>query len=183
MPRFSRHDFWHTRLPGAARGSLFSEWLADEGSLTARVVSRCEAFAVAVVRQELARANRDELRLLGITRRERAWVREVALYADGRPVVFAHSVVARENVRGAWRLFAGMGGRPLGAALFADPRVRREPLAFRRLDRRHPLWQAAAKVAGAPDGELWARRSLFFRAGKPLLVTEVFLPEILKLKP
>ncbi|MBA3903463.1 MAG: chorismate--pyruvate lyase [Rhodocyclaceae bacterium] len=183
MSRSPRHDFWHTRLPGETRDLPQRAWLADEGSLTARVASRCRKFSVALVRQELTRPNRDELRLLGLTRRESAWVREVVLKADGRPVVFAHSVLPRENVRGAWRLFAGMGGRPLGAALFADPRIERAPLQFRRLDARHPLWQAAARIVGRVRGELWARRSLFFRRGKPLLVTEVFLPDIKRLKP
>ncbi len=173
---------WLQRLPGAARDLPHRDWLSDAGSLTARVAGHCRWFSVDLVRQALARPHRDEVRALGIPRRERAWVREVVLRADGRPVVFAHSVLPRENVRGAWRLFAGMGGRPLGAALFADPGIRRAPLEFRRLDGRHPLWQAAARIVGPLRGELWARRSLFYRRGKPLLVTEVFLPDIVKLK-
>jgi chorismate--pyruvate lyase len=173
---------WLRRLPGAARTLPHRDWLAHDGSLTARIAARCEVFAVERLRQGLARPHRDEWRPLGIPRRCRAWVRDVVLRADARPVVFAHSVLARENVRGAWRLFAGLGARPLGAALFADPRIARGPLEFRRLDARHPLWQGAARVVPRLKGCLWARRSLFYRRGKALLVTEVFLPDIAKLK-
>lgn len=157
------------------RGHRLRAWLADEGSLTARIQGRCRHFSVTVMRQALIRPHADEARLLGIRRGSLAWVREVVLHADGCPVVFAHSVLPRTSVRGAWRLFAAVGGRPLGAALFADSRIRRGTLAYRRLDARHPLWRATT----GGGHELWARRSLFHRCGKPLLVTEVFLPDIL----
>src|SRR5438132_11988334 len=119
---------------------------------------------------------------MGLAANEQAWVRDVVLWADDRPVVFAHSVLPRAHVRGAWQLFSGMGTRPLGAALFADPRVRRLPLHFRLLDARHALYHGArlAVKFNAQTRELWARRSLFLRGGKSLLVTEVFMPDILE---
>ena len=39
------------------------------------------------------------------------------------------------------------------------------------------LFPLTAALADKPD-ELWARRTLFFYAERPLLVNEVFLPEI-----
>lgn len=173
---------WRRRPDSAARDLPYREWLFAQGSLTARIVSRCKQFSMKVVRQELARAERNEMALLGIRPHELAWVREVVLHADGKPVVFAHSVLPRDNMRGAWRLFAGIGNRPLGHALFADPRIQRTPLFCRRLDARDALWQGAVRHGAANNPDLWARRSLFLRSGKGLLITEVFLPEILNLK-
>jgi chorismate--pyruvate lyase len=46
------------------------------------------------------------------------------------------------------------------------------------VDRRHPLWKRAARLVGDELPTLWARRSLFTRRGRPLLVTEVFLPNL-----
>ncbi len=74
------------------------------------------------------------------------------------------------------------GLEPLAEALFADPLVHRNPLEFRRVDARHPLWKRARRVFGRELPALWARRSLFRRRGRPLMVTEVFLPEILELR-
>ncbi|MBM3356573.1 MAG: chorismate lyase [Betaproteobacteria bacterium] len=153
----------------------------DRGSLTARIQARCAAFHVKLLFQGARRANRDE-RILGAARGAReVLVREVCLYCRTSPVVFAHSVLRRRELRGPWRSLARLGARPLGAALFANPRVRRYPLKFRKLDARDELHARARAVLGARLPALWARRSLFTLRGSPILVTEVFLPGILKL--
>jgi chorismate--pyruvate lyase len=158
-------------------------WLTDHGSLTARIRARCGDFRVQVLSQRLGPPHVDEAAMLGLRRGELAWVREVLLIADGRPVVFARSVLPRRNVRGAWNLFHGIGSRPLGAALFADPRIAREPLTAARIDCRDARYHRAIASAGiAPvRAGLWARRSVFRLRGRALLVTEVFLPAILEL--
>jgi len=76
----------------------------------------------------------------------------------------------------------GLGNRPLAEALFTDPLVSRRPLEFVRVDFRHPLWKRARQVFGKPFPALWARRSLFMKRGRPLMVTEVFLPALLELR-
>jgi chorismate--pyruvate lyase len=132
-------------------------------------------------RQTLARTSVDERALLGASARELVITREVFLYCAGTPVVFAHSVVRREGLRGPWRWLGNLGARPLGAALFSDPRVARTPLVFRAIGAHHPLFRSAAVRLAAPPRALWARRSIFLRKGVPLLVTEVFLPGVLEL--
>jgi chorismate--pyruvate lyase len=125
---------------------------------------------------------------LGIAPQQLAWSREVFLYADDQPVVFAHSALAREHLRGAWSAVRTLGNQPLGALLFAHPLVERKPLQYKALRNTHPLYQRAAALlrGGSYDTAaqahcLWARRSLFFLHDAPLLVTEVFLPGILLL--
>ena len=92
--------------------------------------------------------------------------------------VFAHSVLPRASLRGGWCGITRLGTKPLGEALFTDPRIRRLGLTMRRLDARHPLYRAAARHTGLTAHYLWARRSVFCLNGHPLLVTEVFLPAI-----
>jgi chorismate--pyruvate lyase len=99
--------------------------------------------------------------------------------------VFAHSVIDAGALRGRWRWLAGLGARPLGEALFRDPRVRRGPLAYRQLRAPDPRYLGAAAELSArgqpvPPG-LWARRSVFRAGGRQLLVTEVFLPAVASL--
>jgi len=157
-------------------------WLRDHGSLTQRIQQRCEKFAVQPVRSGLARIAFDEASLLGIAPHHLAYSREVFLFADGQPVVFAHSATACEHLRGAWKTMRGLGNRSLGSLLFTHPLVIRQPLRFKALRSHHPLYRSAAQTLGAAPDTLWARRSLFTLHGAPLLVTEVFLPEIIKLK-
>jgi chorismate--pyruvate lyase len=111
----------------------------------------------------------------------RVLVREVLLICDGRPVVFAHTVLDPEDLSGPWRSVATLGNRPLGAALFADPRICRCPLRIRKLGRHHELHRHVSATMDDAPARLWARRSLFRLHDSPILVTEVFLPEILKL--
>lgn len=168
--------------PGLSSASLpYRGWLLDRGSLTRRIQYRCEKFRVRPVRQRLARPHSDERGVLGLHEGGWALIREVFLYCGDNPVVFAHSVLAMEHLRGEWRALSKLGDKPLGAALFANPMIRRAPLQFRRLDPHHALYRSACQAAPMPPGHLWARRSLFILHGKPMLVTEVFLPDILKL--
>jgi chorismate--pyruvate lyase len=157
-------------------------WLGDSSSLTARIEARCAQLRVKVLAQGLSRPHHDEAILLGLRAGELACTREVLLIADDRPVVYARSLLAREDLRGAWRMFAGIGERPLGAVLFADPLVHRAPLNVHRLDARDKRYCRVARFARLEEREaLWARRSCFMRHECPLIVCEVFLPAILEL--
>jgi chorismate-pyruvate lyase len=57
--------------------------------------------------------------------------------------------------------------------LFHDPLVSRRPMEYRKLPKGHALL-----VAAGIGRHAWARRSVFLKQGQPLLVTEVFYPEI-----
>jgi chorismate--pyruvate lyase len=157
-------------------------WLAWRGSLTWRIAARAGGLRVQVLRQALRFPNEDEYRQLGQPAHRRALVREVVLHAAGRPVVLAHSIAAWRDLSGVWRGLRGLGSRPLAEALFTDPLVARRSLEFVRIDARHPLGRRARQVFRREFPPLWARRSRFVKRGRPLLVTEVFLPELLELR-
>ena len=179
MSKHATDRFWHNAVLGY--GADLTPWLRDRGSLTQRIQHRCKHFAVHSVCSGLARIALDESALLGIAPQQLAWSREVFLYADGQPVVFAHSVVAREHLRSAWLAVRTLGNKPLAAVLFAHPLVERKPLHYKALRDTHSLYRRAAKVLVEPPHKLWARRSLFYLHDAPLLVTEIFLPGILRL--
>jgi chorismate--pyruvate lyase len=153
-------------------------WLGDRGSLTRRLRSHCAEFRVEPLGTGLARPNPDEYALLGLAVGVSAYVREVLLVCNGAPVVFAHSVLPYASLRGGWNGISRLGSRPLGEALFSNRRIQRQPLAFRHLRQGHPLFDALARRHATTVDALWARRSVFCLDAQPLLVTEVFLPEI-----
>ena len=167
------------RLPIGA--GAYRPWLTDRGSLTGRIARRCPAVRVQVLFQGLRRPDRDERFLFGDHSGARVLVREVFLVCSDTPVVFAHTVVDPRHLCGAWRGILRLGNRPLGAALFADPRVRRYPLQQKKLGPHHELHARLKTFMGRPPPRLWGRRSLFRLRDSPILVTEVFLPGILRL--
>ncbi|MDD4964934.1 MAG: chorismate lyase [Gallionella sp.] len=172
--------FWRRDTLGCP--AALHPWLHDHGSLTQRIQQRCSQFAVHPIRSGLARIAYDEAALLGIPPHQLAYSREVFLYADGQPVVFAHSTLAAADLRGAWAAVSQLGNKPLGTLLFSHPLIRRMPLHFKALRPHHPLYRRAIAHLPYRPSHLWARRSLFYLHHAPLLVTEVFLPEIFDLR-
>jgi chorismate--pyruvate lyase len=176
-----RDPRWKSSPTRAAVPASIIPWLRDPGSLTARIAGRCRAFRVQVCGEYFALPCSDEAAVIQLADSRWAWTREVLLFADSRPVVFAHSVLAPRDLRGAWHMARGMGNRPLGAALFADHQIHRGLLTCIRLQPGHPLHERASLAVKQSLPSLWARRSCFHRHGRPLLVTEVFLPDIFQL--
>ena len=170
---------WHNTLVGVP--AEMRAWLLDRGSLTQRISCRCADFAVQEVCQRDARPLLDEAAMAGVAGQQRALLRDVFLYCGTTPVVFAHSVLPYPSLSGRWTNLSRLGNRPLGAALFSDPLVRRECLQFRKIDWRHPLYRQAGIIMTHPPSYMWARRSLFALSARRILVTEIFLPSILTL--
>ncbi|SFP86659.1 chorismate lyase [Nitrosomonas cryotolerans] len=170
---------WHPALISISCRNR--SWLQDRGSLTRRIQARCNDFHVRPVFQSLAKVYKDEWTIMGLRYGELAMVREVYLYCGDTPVIFAHSVVARKDLRGAWRGLSGLGNRSLGTVLFTNPRIKRTPLEFKKLNAGHFLFVRACSKLQSRPSNLWARRSLFTLQGQSILVTEVYLPAILEL--
>jgi len=169
---------WSTTLLGTHD---WRDWLSNHGSLTRRLRQRCPDFRVRRLRQNIDLPHPDERTPLDLRPGQRALIREVLLDCGETPLVFAHTVVPLASLHGPWQALTGLGNRPLGEALFANPRVARHPLEYRRVDPRHPLHRAACRSTRTNYPSLWARRSLFALEGHPLLVNEVFLPAVLDL--
>ncbi|MBQ0753963.1 MAG: chorismate lyase [Gammaproteobacteria bacterium] len=146
-----------------------ADWIADNGSLTQRL-QRLGRFHVIPQRQIIAPPRAEEARLLGLAPRRAALIREVLLYLDDTPVVFARSVLPLASLRGRNRILGHMARRSLGAELFKAPRAQRER-----------VWTANANISEIPAidaPQCFGRQSLFRKRGKPLLVAEFFLPAL-----
>jgi chorismate lyase len=167
----------------------FHHWLINSASLTARLQQKYAHFAVKPVAVKYAKAIADEAALLHLPARKTALIREVLLLGNNQPVVFAHSVLPRTSLRGAWNGLGRLGNKPLGATLFANPKVKRTPLSYKKLSKNHVLYRQAVKhllnaqqisqkTTQVPPF-LWARRSIFSLNCATILVTEIFLPSLL----
>lgn len=174
-PLWAGHRRWsRNRIPDG----LLS-WMLDSGSLTDRLKSACSGqFRVQVLNERWKRPRWDENRTLGVRASTIAWVRQVQLLCNGIPWVFARTVIPVTTLTGAQRRLACLGSRPLGAFLFADPGMLRDPMELAPLRPGHAMFSEAVAGLDQKPGEIWGRRSVFRLRGKPLLVTEVFLPPV-----
>ena len=154
--------------------NLLATWLQDSGSLTARLIDLSEGdFQVKVLRQQLAIPSRDEQQILGMKHPVRALIREVVLMGAGHPWVFARSLLPITSLCGPLRHLRKQNTRPLGAFLFSQPHLERSDIQIARIGNPH----AYVPTFLTKGQELWGRRSVFYLESKPLLVSEVFLPE------
>ena len=177
ISHFARELRWsaHPRPPSPLQPSTaLRSWLLDSGSLTAKLLKLSHGeFKVQVLRQVHARASRSEVLALGIKVNELCLIREVILRGDNQPWVFARSVLPLSSLTGSLRHLRKQGTRPLGAFLFSQPHLKRSPIALALISGHHAYLPEALMGANP----VWGRRSIFSIDDKPLLVSEVFLPD------
>ncbi len=170
---YLRHQLFNQSIPN----SLLT-WLFDASSLTARLVKLCgNDFSVRVISQRWQLLSAEEAQAMALDHSGAALVRQVLLCCGDTPLVYARTVIPGITTKGAQRRYSNMGNRPLGAMLFADRTMMREEVQVAMLPVSHEGHQYAK-----PDELVWGRRSVFRVAGKPLLVSEYFYPELLNLK-
>ncbi len=169
----------HGRTLRAAIPARVRPWLLDPSSLTARLQRSCRGrFAVRVLGQGWQRPMVNEELRLGMRHGGLALLREVQLLCDGHPWVYARTVIPYSTLRGPQRRLARLGSRPLGAVLFADRSMHRDEVELVRIPEGDALHARATWQTGQVVGTVWGRRSVFRVGGKPLLVSEFFLPGI-----
>jgi len=169
----------HPRLFRRDAPAGLVDWLLDSGSLTRRLRQVCPGqFRVRVLWQGWNRPSFDEARVLGLRLEAWAWTREVQLLCNDQPWVFARTLIPARTLNGRGRRLTQLGTRPLGEVLFADPGIRRGPVAIARIISGQRLHQRAFAGLAEPPDAIWGRRSVFWIADRPLLVCEIFLPAL-----
>lgn len=184
--RFGNHVFepvWRSRemLLGRSVPDDMAPWLFEQGSLTRRILLHCNnKFRVEVLSQNWQRPMLNEAIRLGVHPEHHALIREVLLYCGETPWVFARSVLPHKTLTGPRRSLGKLGNRPLGEILFSDPSILRDALEIAEINKGQRMFNCATQsLINTPDS-VWGRRSVFYLHKKPLLVNEVFLPDILK---
>jgi len=168
----------HNRFRCGAIPPDLSNWLLDPESLTLRLQQLCPGrFEVRIVSQQRGRPALNEAQALGMRRGSHALIRQVQLLCGGRPWVFARTVIPVNSLHGELKHLARLGTRPLGGVLFADPGMRRGVVELACIQPGQALYSAATAHLRKRPPAIWGRRSVFTIARKPLLVSEVFLPD------
>ncbi|MGV3345279.1 chorismate lyase [Enterobacteriaceae bacterium LUAb1] len=133
-------------------------WLMEEDSMTQRFETYCNAVTVTLLHEEFVAVDDVSAEALHLPKASRYWLREILLCGDGEPWLVGRTVVPESTLNGPERVLKHLGTQPLGRYLFASSRLTRdfiEPGQYKTL---------------------WGRRSRLCLSGKPLLLTELFLP-------
>lgn len=150
-------------------------WLLDEASLTKKLEKKCQEFTVEVKQQLNTNAEQATLSP-HFPVPEQVLVREVLLYCDGIPNVFAQTEIPYSTLSDKQQNLANLGTEPLGRVIFQDKTLQRSNIEIAEFTVGSPLHLYCASLQQPCEHSLWARRSIFYIENKPLLVSEVFLP-------
>jgi len=130
-------------------------WIRDDQSLTQKLKKKYHDFRVEVHKQEELEIYNHEINML--ENEKKFIVREVSLYGDNQPVVFARSVIPKNSKTDS---IIKIGNKPLGEILFNDPNIIRGPIEI------------------TFHNNIWGRRSVFVMDNCRILVSEFFLEKI-----
>ena len=160
-------------------------WLLDPNSLTARLKSHCQQFRVELLGQKIETCQQNESVDL-IPSGTKILVREVLLFCDDKPQVFARSLLPLSSLTGAEQALANLGTQSLGQVLFNNPSLERQTIEVAMFNAESSVGKLAkyldmpirkTKESSQYSENLWGRRSIFVLENKPLMVAEVFLPD------
>ena len=134
------------------------DWLMLEDSMTKRFEQYGKPVSVTLLNEEFIHrdALTSEQHLL--PEEPRYWLRELLLCVGDEPWLAGRTVVPESTLCGPELALQQLGQTPLGRYLFTSSQLTRDFIEIGRHD------------------ALWGRRSRLRLSGKPLLLTELFLP-------
>ena len=154
---------WYSVQSWALEQTSHGAWLLESASLSRRLAQYCQHFTVTVLAQIMisnSHLSVMERQLIGDSD---CLEREVMLYGDQQPWVFARTLIPITTLSGAEQDLVDLGNIPLGYRVFNDRNSRRDALEVANL--------------GTQQQPRWARRSRLWINEKPMLVAELFLTE------
>lgn len=149
-------NFFPEIPPGLS--SAYLDWLLLEDSMTKRFEQHCQKVTVRIVREGFLPVDNELPEVDLLPAAGRYWLREIILCGDGEPWLLGRTVVPESTLAGPERALQNLGDTPLGRYLFSASTLTRDYIEIGR------------------SAALWGRRSRLRLSGKPLLLTELFLP-------
>ncbi len=134
------------------------DWLLLEDSMTKRFEQQGKQVSVTLIQEGFVTSDMLDGERHLLPDDTRYWVREILLCADGEPWLAGRTVVPESTLTGPELALQKLGTTPLGRYLFTSSTLTRDFIEVGRYD------------------TLWGRRSRLRLGGKPLLLTELFLP-------
>lgn len=134
------------------------DWLLLEDSMTKRFEAWCRKVSVTVLFEGWVSYAQVGEEAAFLPEESQYWLREIVLSGDNVPWLTGRTVVPASTLSGPELALQQLGTTPLGRYLFTASEMTRD------------------FIQPGCSGDLWGRRSRLRLSGKPLLLTELFLP-------
>ena len=158
--QFNKLTSW---MPGTkflkVENSEILSWLNEPGSITSRIKSFSD-FKLKLLRDGLGEVDANEDDLIISNYRENN-IREVLLYSDEEPLIYAKSVIPLETIRLGLGVLGNLKENPLGDILFSNPEIKKKYMLFAKFESNKKIF--------------YGRKGIYTVKGYPFSVCEIFL--------
>ena len=134
-------------------------WLNEPGSITSRIKSFSD-FKLKLLRDGPGEVDASEDDLIISNYRENN-IREVLLYSNEEPLIYAKSVIPLETIRLGLGILGNLKENPLGDILFSNPEIKKKYMLFAKFESNKKIF--------------YGRKGIYTVKGFPFSVCEIFL--------
>ena len=134
-------------------------WLNESGSITSRIKSFSD-FKLKLLRDSPGEVDAAVDDLI-ISNYKENNIREVLLYSDEEPLIYAKSIIPLETIRRGLGVLGNLKENPLGDILFSNPEIKKEYMLFSKFELNKKIF--------------YGRKGIYTVRGFPFSVCEIFL--------
>ena len=134
-------------------------WLNEPGSITSRIKSFSD-FKLKLLRDGPGEVDAAEDDLI-ISNYKENNIREVLLYSNEEPLIYAKSIIPLETIRLGLGILGNLKENPLGDILFSNPEIKKKYMLFAKFESNKKIF--------------YGRKGIYTVKGFPFSVCEIFL--------
>jgi len=158
--KFKKLTSWMSEIKSLeVQNKEILSWLNESGSITSRIKSFSD-FKLKLLRDgpgEVDSADDD----LIISNYKENNIREVLLYSDEEPLIYAKSIIPLETIRLGLGALGNLKENPLGDILFSNPEIKKKYMLFAKFESNKRIF--------------YGRKGIYTVKGYPFSVCEIFL--------
>ena len=148
-------------------------WLLDVKSLSYRIRNIAK-LEIIPVKKNVSNIFHNEKKVFGDIKSEHLYLREVLIYADKLPMMYARTVLPSKYLRGFWHKIKKLNNKPLADIVFEKKMIIRSDFKFKKPSN-NDSFSRKIKIFNLKNTKILATRQSTFRyKNEKALLTEVF---------
>ena len=158
--KFNKLTSWMSEIKSLeVQNKKIISWLNEPGSITSRIKSFSN-FRLKLLRDGPGEVNAAEDDLI-ISNYKENNIREVVLFSDEEPFIYAKSILPLETIRLGLGALGNLKENPLGDILFSNPEIKKKYMLFAKFESNKRIF--------------YGRKGIYTVKGYPFSVCEIFL--------
>jgi len=148
-------------------------WLLDMKSLSYRIRNIAK-LEIVPIQARTSKIFLNENKIFGFKKSEHLYLREVLIYADKLPIMYARTILPSRCLRGFWHKIRKLNNKPLADIVFRTNHINRSRFKFKKPSINDDFTKRIATFDLKNTNILATRQSIFKNRNEKVLLTEVF---------